>query len=250
MKFNLLFILLLSLAFNLNSQDTKIAFSAHYSYQFPLGYLSQDYGANSNVGGNINVKLSNNFTFGVEGQFLFGSKYKDYSLLGDIVTSDGFIIGSGMSTEVPEIEGRGANIFVEVGKIFPLNKNNLNSGLHAKFGLGYAFYAAYINVDQGVVTQLGGNYHQGYNRLQAGLSFNSYFGYTFYGKDKLFNASAGIQIMYANMKNQGTIDFATGNPIDNTTSSSNILIGPKVCFSIPLKTIKRIDPKADGYFYN
>lgn len=243
----ILLICLQSIAF---SQDTKFAFTGHYSYQLPAGDLSSLYGNNSNVGGNINVKLSNNFTFGIEGQFIFGSSFKDYSLLGNMVTSDGFIIGTGMSPEVPDLEGRGGNFFVEIGKIFPLYKSNLNSGLHAKFGLGYAFYSTYVNIDQKIVTQLSGNYSQGYNRLQSGLSYNSFLGYTFYGKDKFFNASAGIQIMYSSMTSQGTVDFATGIPIDNAKSNSNFLIGSKVSFSIILKTINRVDPKADGFFYN
>lgn len=243
-------IFFICIQFRVYSQDTKIAFTGHYSYQIPAGDLANLYGNNSNVGGNLNVKFSNNFTFGIEGQFIFGSTYKDYSLLGNMVTTDGFIIGTGMSPEVPSIEGRGGNFFAEIGKIFPLYKNNLNSGIHAKFGLGYVFYSTFVIVDQGVVTQLGNNYSQGYNRLQSGMSYNSFLGYTFYGKDKFFNASAGIQAIYSNMAPQGTVDFATGKLIDNTISNSNFLIGPKVSFSIILKSIVRIDPKADGYFYN
>lgn len=230
-------------------QDTKIAFSAHYTYQFPMGDLSKFYGNNSNIGGNLNIKFVNNFTLGVEGQFLFASQYKDLSLLGNMVTSDGFIIGKNESIETPQVEGRGGNFFVEVGKIFPLNKSNLNSGLHVKAGLGYIFYSAYVNVDPNVVTQLKDNYPNGYSRLQSGMSVNTFVGYTLYGKDKLINGSAGLQLTYASMKYDGNIDYATSLPIDKT-SFSNFLLGPKISFSLLLKTIKKQDPKSDGYFYN
>jgi hypothetical protein len=247
---NFLIIIASILAGHIFAQDTKIAFTAHYSYQIPMGDLSQFYCNNSNVGANVNIKLASNFTLGLEGQFMFGSKYKDFSLLGGMVTSDGFIIGKNQSIEVPEIEGRGGNFFAEIGKIFPLGKSNLNSGLHGKFGLGYMFYSAYTNAEINTVTQLGGNYRDGYNRLQSGISFNSYIGYTLYGKDKLINGSAGVQMIYSSMKYDGTIDFATGKSNEGLAPFSNILIGPKVSFSVLLKTIKRVDPKSDGYFYN
>jgi hypothetical protein len=250
MRIKSILVLLMLANMKADAQDTKIAFTAHYLYQIPMGDLSQYYGNNSNVGANVNIKLTNNFTFGLEGQYLFGSRYKDFSLLGSMVTADGFIIGKNQSIEVPEIEGRGGNFFAEIGKIFPLSNKNKNSGIHAKFGLGYMFYTAYTNSDVSIVTQLQGNYSSGYNRHQSGLSFNSFIGYTFYGSDKLINGSAGIQMTYASMKYDGTVDFASGQSNEGKPSFGNILIGPKISFSILLKTIKRVDPKADGYFYN
>lgn len=232
------------------AQEAKIAFTPHYAYQMPMGGISDYYGNNSNVGANLNVKLANNFTFGLEGQFLFGSQYKDLTLLGNIVTSNGFIIGNNQSIEIPDVQGRGLNCFAEVGKIFPLNKTNLNSGIHIKAGLGYMYYSAYVVADPVVITQISSEYADGYSRLQSGLSFNSFLGYTLYSKDKFFNCSGGLQITYAGLKHDGTIDFATNTPYDKSSSTSCFLIGPKVCFSLILKTFKKSEPKGDGYFYN
>lgn len=214
-----------------------------------MGGISEYYGNNSNVGANFNIKLANNFTFGLEGQFIFGSKYNDLTLMGNIVTSNGFIIGKDQSIEVPDVQGRGLNCFAEIGKIFPLNKKNINSGIHFKAGLGYMYYSAYVVADPTMITQMTSSYADGYNRLQSGLSFNTFFGYTLYSNDKLLNCSGGLQMTYAGLKYDGSIDFATNKPYDKS-STSCILIGPKVCFSLILKTIKKSEPKGDGYFYN
>ena len=146
----------------LASQETFFGGTAHYMYQFLSGDVSQHYGSNNNLGFNLNVKLRNNITLGVEGQFLFGSQYKDLSVLGNMVTSGGFIIGEDNSIETPELEGRGGNFFVEVGKIFSLNNKNKNSGLHIKGGVGYLFYSAYNTADVRSVTQLSGEYFNGF----------------------------------------------------------------------------------------
>lgn len=233
----------------LSSQDMKIAFAASYMYQVPMGDLSDQYGNNSNVGGNLNIKFPSNWTLGMEGQILFGSTYKDMRFLGNMVNSDGFIIGTNFSPEIPEVQGRGGNFFLEAGKIFPTSKENKNSGIHVKAGLGYLFYSALVIADQRMITQISGEYSDGYNRLQSGLSYNSYLGYTFYSKNKLINGSLGLQMTYANMKYEGNIDFATGKPLDKS-GFSNILIGPKLSFYLILKTINKTEAKTDGYYYN
>lgn len=244
-------ILLIGLwAQTITAQDTKIAFTASYAYQIPMGDLAVNYGNNSNTSANVNIKLKNNFTFGVEGQFIFGSSYSDFNLLGSIVTNGGFIVGKDQSIQVPEIEGRGGNFFGEIGKIFPVNKSNLNSGIHLKLGVGHMFYTAFTNANLSAVPQLLGNYKDGYNRYQSGMSYNTFLGYTYYGSDKLMNFSAGVQMTYASMKYNGTIDFATGKSYEGHAPTSNFLIGPKLSFSVMLKTIERKDPKADGYYYN
>lgn len=231
------------------AQETFIGGTAHYMYQLPAGDIAKQYGSNSNVGFNFNIKLANNFTFGIEGQYMFGSKYTGDSLLGDMVTSNAFIIGENNIIEVPEIDGRGGNFFAEVGKIFPLNQKNKNSGLHIKGGIGYVFYSVYTDADVQSITHLRGDYANGYNRLESGWSLNSYIGYTLYSKNKMINGSIGLQAIYTNTKLQGVYDYAKAAPPDQTTRSS-LFIGPKLGVTVVLKRFMKQDPKSDGYFYN
>lgn len=231
-------------------QDAFIYISPHYMYQFPMGKIGGEYTKNSNIGANLSIKLPSNLTLGAEGQYLFGGNYKDLNFLGSMVTSGGFILGENLVIENPVIESRGGNFLLEVGKIFPSNKKkNASSGWHIKAGLGYLFYSVYANVSTSVVTQLGGSYDNGYNRLESGLSFNSFFGYTFFSKNKMLNGSAGLQGIYTSTKYQGTIDFATGQPLDKSARSS-FLLGPKVSISIVLKRFRKEVAEGDGYFYN
>jgi len=248
LKTYLVILSLLSVKF-MASQETFFGGTAHYMYQVLSGDKSQQYGSNSNLGFNLNVKLRNNITLGMEGQFLFGSQYKDLGVLGNMVTSGGFIIGEDNSIETPELEGRGGNFFVEVGKIFPLNNKNKNSGLHIKGGLGYLFYSAYNTADVRSVTQLSGEYFNGYNRLESGLSVNSFLGYTLYSKSKLVNGSIGLQMIYSTTKFQGALDYSTGLVHDQSARSS-FFIGPKIGMTVVLKRFMKQDPKSDGYFYN
>lgn len=240
---------LLILSSHLYSQETFIGASAHYMHQFPIGAIAEQYGSNNNVGLNFNVKLSSNLTLGLEGQYMFGSTYKDATVLGDMVTSGGFVVGGNSSIEIPELDGRGANFFVEIGKIFPLNDKNKNSGLHIKGGIGYLFYSVYSNIDVRTITQLGGNYADGYNRLESGMSINTFMGYTLYSKNKMVNGSFGLQAIYTSTKYQGVLDYATGLVPDANVRSS-LLIGPKLNITIVLKRFIKQDPKSDGYFYN
>ena len=248
LKSILIFIIVLNISL-LDAQETFFGGTAHYMYHLPFGGISQQYGANSNVGFNFNIKLANNITLGAEGQFMFGSQYKDFTVLGNMVTSGGFIIGGGNSIETLELEGRGGNFFVEVGKIFPLNTKNKNNGLHIKGGVGYLFYSVYNTADVRSVTQLSGEYFNGYNRLESGLSINSFFGYTLYSKSKLVNGSIGIQMIYTSTKFQGVIDYSTGMSPDQSSRAS-FFVGPKIGMTIVLKRFMKQDPKSDGYFYN
>ena len=185
----------------LASQETFFGGTAHYMYQFLSGDVSQHYGSNNNLGFNLNVKLRNNITLGVEGQFLFGSQYKDLSVLGNMVTS------------------------------------------------GYLFYSAYNTADVRSVTQLRGEYFNGYNRLESGWSVNSFLGYTLYSKSKLVNGSIGLQMIYSVTKFQGALDYSTGIAHDQSARSS-FFIGPKIGMTVVLKRFMKQDPKSDGYFYN
>jgi hypothetical protein len=249
MSKKLVFLLLFFATLNSSAQETIIGATMHYMYQLPTGSIATQYGSNSNAGFGLNIKLVNNFTFGAEGQFMFASKYNDVSVLGSMVTSGGFIIGENNTIEIPELEGRGGNFFLEAGKIFPLGTKNLNSGLHIKAGVGYLFYSVYNNADVSSVTQLGGEYFNGYNRLESGWSLQSFIGYTLYSNSRLLNGSIGVQTIYTSTSFKGTADYATSlNP--DQSGRNSLFIGPKIALTIALKRFQKKDPKGDGYFYN
>jgi hypothetical protein len=237
-------------------QTAVIGFSPHYMYQLPFGDIEKKFTANSNVGGSIHLKLKNNWTFGIEGQYIFASNYKDLSLIGSATTDGGFVIGKdlgsgydGYTIETPAIEGRGANFFVEFGKLFPLMKHNRDCGLHLKAGLGTIYYKATITIDDLLAKQISDNYSAGYNRQESGISYNFYTGYTFYGESRFLNGSIGIQYTYFNSSYSNTYDYAYNRSLQGF-SFSNFLIGPKASMTIILKSFDKKDDSKDGYYYN
>lgn len=233
---------------NSYSQNTILGISANYSYQLPFGDFSNKYSANNNVGITFGIKTNKNFTFGIEGSFIFGSSYKNTEPLGSIVTSGGFVLGKDGSVEYPSFEGRGGNFIAEIGKIIPIDKNNLNSGIHIKIGGGYFFHKAYLGIDPLSIPQLNEIYQQGYDHAEAGWSFNPYLGYTHYGKQKLFNFSLGVQSIFSFTKSQRNWDFVSNTSIKDATYS-NIQIGPKATFTIPIYKSTKKELK-NQFYYN
>ena len=94
---------------------------ATYSYQFPGGDLSRQFGSNSSIGGGFMLKTKHNWIFGVEGNYLFGQSVKNSdSLLWNISTRDGFLIdANGMYADLVYYE-RGFNFFGKFGKLIPV----------------------------------------------------------------------------------------------------------------------------------
>lgn len=241
-------IFLFLFSFQTKAQYGIVALTGGYTYQFPFGDLGDNYTNNSNISAGLTYKLKSNWIFGLEGQFLFGSDVSNRFALGSMINSNGFIIGDNTSLVVPEMEGRGGNIFAEVGKIFPTSEENKNSGIALKLGLGYFYYHTSITTDE-IVPQLLEDYYAGYTRAQGGLSFVPYVGYIFYGKKKMFNAQIGIQGVYSQSNYLNKWDFVNNQSLENETNS-NILIGPKVGMAVILKTFQKLITDNDGYFYN
>lgn len=236
------------------SQATIIGVSPHFMYQFPLGDLGTKFSSNSNFGANVNLKLKSNWTFGIEGQYIFGSDYKDYTNFGSAITSGGFVIGrdpgfNDYTVESPSIEGRGGNFFLELGRILPLSKKDLNSGIHIKAGAGVIYYKTTLFIDEIYAKQFSGGYSIGYNRQESGTSFNFYTGYTFYSENRFLNGSIGIQYIYFNSTYSNTYDYANNKSVAGS-SFSNFLIGPKVSMTIIIRSFEQKGKGADDYFYN
>lgn len=231
------------------TQHTILGFSPHYSYQFLGGDLGDKFTNHSNAGAQIFLKLKSNWTLGVEGQFMFGSDAKDLSTLGSLVTNGGFILTNNMTVTVPDIQGRGSNFFVEIGKVIPLDKRIPDCGIHAKFGVGMMDYKMLINVDDVDVSQLRGDYLLGYNRREKGMSYLFYLGYTFFSSNRYVNASFGIQSILFNSSYTNKIDYATNTSLEGKSFSS-FIIGPKASFILILKKFNQGDGTKDGFFYN
>jgi len=157
--------------------------------------LAKRFGAAQSVAPYFGYKTSNNWTIATTGGALYGNNVKEDSLLKPLETADGTLIGiDGFFTQVNLFE-RGYFIKAEVGKTFPLNTTNLNSGITFNAGIGFLQHKIKIIDLDRLVPSLFGDYLKGYDRLSNGLLLSQFIGYTYYGESSFINFYAGFEFM-------------------------------------------------------
>ncbi|MCD4680697.1 MAG: hypothetical protein K8S00_09955 [Bacteroidales bacterium] len=214
-----------------------------YAYQVPGNDIAKRFGNNSSIGGGCLVKTKENLLFGIDFNFLFSDNVKEEdSLLKDITTSEGYLIGQdGLYAEIHMWE-RGFNSSFKVGKIFPLFGPNPNSGLAVMVGIGYLQHQIRIENRDKTAPQVNGDYKKGYDRLTAGLTINQFIGYMHIGNNKIVSFFAGIEFTQAWTQSMRVYDFDKRSK--NDSRYFDTLTGIKVGWIIPL--YKR---KPDKYYY-
>ena len=109
------------LSYGQNVRDTSIfapIFSVNYAIQLPGGDLSSSFGMNNNIGFSGGIKSATNWSFDLEGTFIFGENVKDTSIIDHLQNSQGWIINQiGEENNILIFE-RGQTLTFNVGKIF------------------------------------------------------------------------------------------------------------------------------------
>ncbi len=203
-----------------------------YSYQFPGGDIADRFGANSNIGMGALYKTRSNWTFGLEGTFIFGNTLREHTILDPLRTERGEIIGvDGRYADVRLFE-RGYSVTANVGKLFPVIGPNPNSGIVLKAGVGFVQHKIRIDVIGNTVVQLSKTYKKGYDRLTNGLALTQSVGYLYLGNRRLVNFYAGVDVMEGFTENRRTVNYDTG--LHDDTKRLDILFGPRISWIIPL----------------
>lgn len=252
MKKTILLLLSTFLVLNISAQkgDDKIFFddafliSPSYSFQLPMSDMFNSYGFNHNIGLELGYKFKTNWLISVEGNFLFGAKVKDESLLNNLLTSEGSLIGADGNLEQVNLSGRGMNIMAKFGKIIHFNPKMANSGLLLKFGVGYIDHKILIDVKNINVPQLSAVLKTGYDRFTSGIAFSQYVGLIKLEKKKFLNLSFGVELTEGITQDRRPFDFATGKTIANTRL--DLLIGFKFNWYLPVFMGKS---NKDEYYY-
>ena len=206
---------------------------ATYSYQFPGGDLSRQFGSNSSIGGGFMLKTKHHWIFGVEGNYLFGQSVKNSdSLLWNISTRDGFLIdANGMYADLVYYE-RGFNFFGKFGKLIPVLSPNPNSGFVILAGAGYMQNKIRIHNPDNDSPQIQGDYKKGYDRLNGGFALTGSLGYLYLSNSRLLNFYLGFEFIQAWTKPYRQRDFETGKQDTRTFNSQFYSV--KVSWFIPL----------------
>ena len=213
-----------------NKQST---FDFGYTYQLPIGNLAERFGENSAIGFSFMQEKENNIFYGIETNYLFSNNVKDTTILDNITTSTGAIIGADGQYANINLMQRGFDAHLFIGYAQHFNKQNL-SGLYFSAGLGFLQHQIFIDTKSQNVPQLDEEYKKGYDRLTNGISSKWEATYRYYNKGGKFQMYAGVNITLAYTAIQREYLFDKMEYPPNTKSSDK-LVGVKVGIIIPIQ---------------
>ncbi len=218
-----------------NIKDSVLSFpmiGASAAYQIPGGDLSERFGNNFNIGGVFQWKTKKNYLIGLEGQFIFGNKVKENTILDSLSTSQGGIISSlGEFADVVLYE-RGLKFELKLGKIFPVFGPNKNSGIFTSLGAGILQHKIRIENQGSSIPSIEGDYKKGYDRLTNGMSVTAFAGYINFGNKRLVNFYAGLEITQGFTQNRRSFDFDSRK--EDLKKRNDLLMGIRVAWVIPI----------------
>ncbi|GAB4495448.1 MAG: hypothetical protein OHK0019_24530 [Saprospiraceae bacterium] len=194
----------------------------------PLGDMSDRFGLDGNFGGMVEYLTANNFIFGTEGYYLFGSKVNE-DPLAILRTPAGDIIGNDRLVASVVLRERGFYAGGMVGKLFTFNEKR--SGIRLTFGAGYLRHWIRLQDDNNSVTQITGDYKKGYDRLSGGLALNQFIGWQHLAGNRRSNFLIGLEFNEGFTNTLRDWDFAEMRKLDE--SRLDIRVGLRVAWTLP-----------------
>ncbi len=218
---------------NLTNEGNVLLINITYGLQMPDGDLSDRFGENFVIA--IQPELvteGNNFIFGLDGQYLFGSEVKQ-DVLFNLRTAEGFIIGNDRNPADIQLKQRGFYLGAHLGKLFSLSANNPRSGIRLTLGAGLLQHKIRVQDDpQRVVPQLLDEYKKGYDRLTNGLTLQQFIGYQSLGLNRRLNFYIGFEFMQGFTQNRRTFNFDTMESVNEPRL--DLLFGLRAGIALPL----------------
>jgi len=229
-----------------NIRDSSLAFpmiGATGAWMIPGGDLADRFGNNFNIGGVFQVKTKSNIVFGLDGQFLFGNKVNENTILDSLGTGRGGIISAqGEFADVVLYE-RGFKFELKTGKIFPVLGPNKNSGIFTSLAAGVMQHKIRIENQGSSIPSIEKEYKKGYDRLSNGFCYTLFAGYMNFSNSRLVNFYAGFEFTHALTQNRRSFNFDTRE--QDQKKRNDMLFGIRAGWVIPV--YKRA-PK--DYYYN
>lgn len=140
-----------------------------------------------NFGVDVLYKFRTNWVLGVEGDLYFGNdnlKNREQRL--SHIYAEGAVIGNGGGDAGVEAFNRGISVIGSMGKIIPLSKKKINSGLFLSLGAGLTQSHIVYSVQAEEAPQLDGDYSRLYDHQQRGPVIAENIGYWFMNSDKVY----------------------------------------------------------------
>jgi hypothetical protein len=227
-------------------RDTSL-FDPHvtmsYAYQVPGGDLANRFGNNSNLSLGFHIKTRTNWYYGVQGQFLFGSKViQEEGFLQNLMVDGSYVLDNDGYPATLVIQQRGFALSADVGRLFPIVGPNVNSGILLKSGVGFLQHKIRIEHQETYIAQLEDEYLKGYDRMANGPAVTGFLGYYHMSNNRLINFVIGVEGWRAFAEPRRPINFDT--QASETGVRKDILLGLRAGWTLHL--YKRM---SDNFYY-
>lgn len=239
------------LSFSVNAQrnvkDSTIGtpwIGIHYGANWTQKDLAKRYGYLNHLGLTAGYKTNKNWTWTLDGNFIFGDQIRVTGLFDNLVDSYGNITDVNGTVAQVLVLARGFNANVAIGKIFPVLSPNRNSGIYVHAGAGFLMHKMRIDTRDQVIPQIELNYRKGYDRLSMGINFHQFIGYAFMANRGLINFYGGMYIQEGFTKNKRLINFDEPDIPVSQKTMLDVQVGLRAGWLIPVYKRK---PK-DFYF--
>lgn len=224
-----------------DSASSGVLVDMSYAGQLPAADLAKRFGFSSNIQLAAYYKFSNNWMVGIQGAVIVGNVLRETGLLDSIATADGNLIANDGNYSSVKYFELGYDIQLTGGKLFPLDKKNLNSGLLVMLSAGYLRHHIRIETPSDWTPQIAGDYLQGYDRLTAGICVTEFAGYQYISKNRIINFYAELEFTQGFTKSL-RYDFDLRSK--NTNLRYDLLNGIRVGWILPI-----LRKSANNVFY-
>ncbi len=220
-----------------------ILINLSYSFQNPGGDLSNRYGWNNTSGLGLDYLSSDNWIFGTQVDYLYGSRVKE-DVLASLRNENFDIIGNNRSTANIRLTQRGWNANLLFGKLIPFRKEKRLFGIRATAGVGILQHKIRIQQDPAsLVPQTTGDYRTGYDRMSNGLAFTEFIGIQKISTNRTINFILGVELVQGFTQSRREWDYDKMAKDEN--KYFDLLIGGKLAWTIPFE----IGAKGEDIFY-
>lgn len=205
----------------------------HYGGAFSGGDLAERYGYFNRVGFTAGYKFKSNWSVGLESDFWFSDNVRLTGLFDHLVDGAGNITNDlGLPGSVL-VYPRGVHANAYVGRLFPLNQTNRNSGILVQLSGGYMLHRLRIETNDNVVPQIELDYKKGYDRLSTGINLQQFVGYSFLNNRGSASFYAGLYFQQGFTYNRRTINFDQPDIPVSTARRLDLQTGFRVGWYIP-----------------
>ena len=249
-RFGFLIVLALLLGNALHAQRKSLRDSVYrlpvvglqLSGEIPGGDLQKRFGNNLAVGLPLMYKTAQNWLFGVEGSYFFGTHIKE-RVMSNLVNSDNTITDVNGNPASFRLNERGWNVYAFAGRLETRLGHNKNSGVLLWLGAGYMQHKVNIYDVGKTLVQIKGDLVKGYDRLTGGPAASQFIGYFFMSQNRITNFYAGFEFQEGFTKGLRGYQFDTG--ASDAASRLDMLYGFRFGWLLPLY---KKAPK-DFYYY-